>query len=103
MSNSIETILKEKIIELSDYLKSKCNNDDQIKLIEEKLNNLKLYEIMMFVLFLKDDQIDNYINQFIHTYKIDDNNETREKIKEYLLYFLNVKILLNENEKDKAL
>ena len=98
-NESLETILRNKINELSHYLKSFCNNDDQVNLIEHKLNNLKYYEIMLFILSLKESEIETYINQFINTYKIHETEQIRNTIKEYLQYFISVNNLLKETVK----
>ena len=98
-NESLETILRNKINELSDYLKSFSSNDDQIHLIQDKLNNLKYYEIMLFILSLKETEIETYINQFINTYQINETEDIRDTIKEYLQYFISVNNLLKETVK----
>ena len=95
----LETILREKINELSHYLKSFCNNDDQIQLLEHKLNNLKYYELMLFILSLKETDIELYINQFINTYQIHETEEIRRFIKDYLEYFISINNVLKETVK----
>ena len=97
--DSIETILRNKILELSDYLKSKCNNNEQIELITKKLDNLKYYEIMLFISFLNINKIDEYCNQFITTYKIVETEEIRNTIKDYIIYFISIKELISESVK----
>ena len=98
MENSLdlETILREKINELSNYLKSFCNNQEQVNLIEHKLNNLKYYELMLFILSLKETEIETYINQFINTYQIHETEEIRKFIKDYLEYFISINEILKE-------
>ena len=98
-NDSLEIILREKINELSDYLKSFSSNDDQIHLIQDKLNNLKYYEIMLFILSLKETEIETYTNQFIHTYQLIETEEIRQTIKQYLLYFININNILKETVK----
>ena len=95
---NLETILKEKIQELSNYLISKSNNEEQIKLINDKLSHLKFYEMMFFITFLDETKIEIYINDFINSYKIQDNIETRDKIKNYLEYFIQVNKILNKKD-----
>ena len=95
--NNIETILKEKILEFSSYLKQKCNNPDHVKQIDEKLNNLKFYEIMAFIMFLDENKLDTYIND-LFKYDIEDSQEVRDNIKNYLNYFLSVKQIVNEKK-----
>ena len=98
-NDSLEIILREKINEMSNYLKSFSNNDEQLYLIEDKLKNLKYYEIMLFILSLKETQIENYIDQFINTYKINETEIKRQTIKEFLLYFISVNKILKETVK----
>ena len=97
--DSIETILRNKILELSDYLKSKCDNNEQIELITKKLDNLKNYEIMLFISFLNINKVNEYCNQFIDTYKIDETEQIRETIKDYILYFISIRDLISETVK----
>lgn len=98
-SNNVETILKTKILDLSNYLKSNCNNNEQIELITHKLDNLKYYEIMLFISFLNINKIDEYCNQFIQTYQIVETEEIRETIKDYIIYFLTIKDLISDTVK----
>ena len=95
MDNNIESILKNKILELSDFLKSKCNHNEQIELITNKLDNLKYYEIMLFISFLNINKVNEYSNQFLHTYKIVETEEIRDTIKDYIIYFISIKELIN--------
>ncbi len=98
-NDSLETILRQKINEMSHYLKSFSNNDEQLYLIEDKLKNLKYYEIMLFILSLKETEIENYIDQFMNTYKINETEVKRQTIKEFLLYFISVNKILKETVK----
>ena len=95
--NNIESILKEKILEFSSYLKEKCHNQDHVKQIDEKLNNLKFYEIMAFIMFLDENKLDTYIND-LFKYDIEDSQEVRDNIKNYLNYFLSVKQIIIEKK-----
>ena len=96
-SQDIEIILREKILEFSSFLISKCNNPDHVKLIEEKLNNLKFYEIMAFIVFLDENKLDSYIND-LFKYDIEDSQEIRDNIKNSLNYFLTVKQIIIEKK-----
>ena len=98
-NNSLENILRNKINELSDYLKSFCDNDEQIHLLEQNLNNLKYYELLLLIMSLKESEIGTYTNQFFHIYQINETEEIRQTIKEYLLYFININNLLKETVK----
>ena len=95
--DNIESILRNEILELSNYLKSKCNNNEQIELISHKLDNLKYYEIMLFISFLNINKVNEYCDQFIHTYQIVESEEIRDKIKNYIIYFISIKELISEN------
>jgi hypothetical protein len=97
--NNIETILKDKINEFSSFLISKCDNDDQIKIIQDKLGNLKFYELMLFITFLDNNRLDHYINELMNTINLQDSEEIRLSIKEYLIYFINVKQIFNDSMK----
>ena len=96
---TLELILKNKINELSDFLKSHCNNEEQLNKIEQTLNNLKFYDIMLFILVINENDIDKYINQFIYGYQINETEEIRNTIKVYLEYFISINNLLKENVK----
>jgi Ca2+-binding EF-hand superfamily protein len=98
-SNDFENILRSKITQFSSYLISKCDNNDQIKMIEDKIGSLRYYEILMFITFLDSNKLDNYINDLINTVNIPDNEEIRYEIKEYLKWFMNVREILNDSMK----
>jgi hypothetical protein len=51
---------------------------------------------MLFVSFLKNDKINEYCDQFINTYKINETEEIRETVKNYLIYFISIKELIIE-------
>ena len=95
--NSTESILREKLFNFSIYLKSKCEDQSDINLIDEKLNNLKFYEIMAFIIFLDESKLDSYINDLYTLYhSLENSTEVRESIKESLKYFYSVKQILND-------
>ncbi len=96
---TIENILRDKILELSEYLKSHCHNNEQIELITKKLDNLKNYEIMLFISFLNINKVNEYCDQFIDTYKIEETEQIRETIKDYILYFISIRDLISETVK----
>jgi len=96
-NNDFENLLRNKIIEFSSYLISKCDNNDQIKMIEDKIGSLRYYEILMFITFLDSNKLDNYISDLINTINMPDSEEIRQKIKEYLQYFMNVKEIILGN------
>lgn len=98
-SNNIENILKDKVNEFASFLISKCDNHDQIKTIEDKLLGLKFYEIMMFLTFLDPNKLDSYTNELMNSIHIQDSEEIRNSIKDYLNYFLSVKQIINDSMK----
>ncbi len=95
---SLEEILKQKINELAQFLISNCRDTEKINLINDKLSNLKFYEIMLFITFLDLTKIDTYINDFINSYSIEDTIDIRNKIKDYLEYFIKVKDIISTNQ-----
>ena len=54
--------------------------------------------MMFFITFLDETKIEIYINDFINSYKIQDNIETRDTIKNYLEYFIQVNKILNKKD-----
>ena len=96
-NNILENILVNKIKEFGNFLITICNKEDKKKLINETLNNLPLYKIMIFVMLLDKEKIDTQINDFIILYSINDTLDNRQKIKEYLNYYIEVKNILNNN------
>ena len=96
--NNIEIILREKIFNFSTYIISKCNNEDHKKQIEERLNNLKFFEIMAFIYFLDENRIHSYTNDLLKSYDIEDTIEFRDKVKENLEYFVEIKKIIIEKK-----
>ncbi len=91
----MQELLKSKILEFSNYLLENCNDTEKKALINEKLKNLQVYEIIIFIQFLKLETIDKEIETFIKLFCINDSNEVRNEIKKYLNYFINIKKILN--------
>jgi hypothetical protein len=58
MSN-IETILRQKIKQFADFLISICNNENKKIVINESLNNLPLYKILLFISLLVEDRFNH--------------------------------------------
>ena len=82
----MEEILKSKITEFSNYLLSICNNGEKKILIKEKMSNLKLYEILLFVSFLQK----NNLNTEITNFDLNDNEENKKNVLNYIEYFLKI-------------
>ena len=95
-NNNIETLLKQKIQELGHYLVSICENENKKKDIKDALLDLPFYKILLFISFLDKDKADNQINDFVKLFCLNNNEENRVKILEYLKYFLEIKTILNE-------
>ena len=87
---NIEILLKEKIQELGEFLISICDNDDKKIEIKEALINLPLYKILLFITFLDINKIDTQITEFVKIFCLNNTDDNREKIKEYLNYFLQI-------------
>ena len=96
MSNTnIEILLKNKIKELGEFLISICENDIKKQDIKDALIDLPSYKILLFISFLNHDKIDEQISDFVILFKLNDNTENRNKIKEYINYFIQVKDIIN--------
>ena len=87
-------LLQTKIIEFGEYLIKLTNNEECKLMIEDKIQKMTLYEILMFITFLNYDKINEYLNQFMVQYEINDTIENRQKIIEKLEYFISVKEIL---------
>ncbi len=96
----MESILKEKINDLGNYLISICESETYKKLIKETLNDMPEYKIFFFLFLINKNNIDYQINDFVKLFCITDNQETRNEIKKHLEWFLNVNGLINNNYKD---
>jgi hypothetical protein len=95
----MESILKEKINDLRNYLISICESETYKKLIKETLNDMPEYKVYFFLCLINRNNIDYQINDFVKLFCITDNQETRNEIKKHLEWFLNVNGL---NEETKA-
>ena len=96
MSNTnIEILLKNKIKDLGEFLISICNDDNKKQNIIDSLIELPSYKILLFVSFLDLNKIDNQISDLINLFQLNDTNENRQKIKEYINYFIEVKNIIN--------
>ena len=91
MNCETEIILNNKIIQYGNFLISVCNDDNKKLFIQNKVNNLKSYDIMLMMIFysLKEDK-DTEIRNLMKEFSIIDNDDNFNEIKEQLNYFLNV-------------
>lgn len=94
-NNNVETILNNKVKELGEYLISICENDSKKQDIHNALIDLPTYKILLFISFLDNNKIDHQIDDFVKLFQIRNDNETRENIKSYIDYFIQVKEILN--------
>lgn len=95
MNSNIETILKNKIQNLGKLLTDNCNDDLKKQQINQKISNLKLYEILLFVSCLSVNNLDKNISQLLNEFNINNNEVVVNEIKSYLLYFIEVKNIIN--------
>ncbi len=93
---NIENLLKLNIENMGKFLVSICTDENKIKDINDTLLDLPTYKILLFISFLDFDKMDHQINDFIKLFKLNDTEENKEKIKEYINYFLQIKTILNE-------
>ena len=96
MNNNIEILLRNKIQDLGNFLISICNNETKKKEINDTLISLPLYKILLFISILDKNKFNHQIDNFVKSFSLEDSDNNREIIKEYLNYFINVKEILNE-------
>ena len=95
-SNNIEILLKEKINDLGNFLISICDNHSKKNDIKNSLIDIPTYKVLLFISFIDPNKIEHQINDFIKLFHINDSNENRDKIKQYIKYFISIKNVLNE-------
>ena len=95
-NTNIEILLKNKIKELGEFLLSICLDETKKQDIKDALIDLPFYKILLFISFLDDTKIDNQINDFIKLFQLNDSQDNRDKIKEYIEYFFQIKTIINE-------
>ena len=64
-NNNIEIILRNKIQSLANFLISICNNENKKNMIDESLNNLALYKILLFISLLDKNKFNHQIDEFV--------------------------------------
>ena len=92
----MQELLTNKINDFAQYLTNNCNSEEKKELIKTKMIDLKLTDILLFITFLNANKIDSEILLFINTFELNDSDNVKEKIKEYITYFLNVKNIINK-------
>ena len=96
MNTNVETILKDKVKDLGEYLISICGDETKKQDIKDSLIGLPTYKILLFISFLDLDKIDHQISDFVTLFKLNDTTENRNQIKNYIDYFIEIKKILNE-------
>ena len=96
-NTNLELLLKDKIKNFGEFLISICQDETKIKDINNSIIDLPLYKILLFISFLDLNKIDNQINDFILLFKLENNQENRNKILENIQFFISVKDILNGN------
>lgn len=92
----MEEILTNKIKQFSNYLLSICKCENSKKLINDKLSNLKLYEILLFISFLNVNKINDEISLLFQQFNLEDNEVNRKQVLSYINYFIEVKDIINK-------
>ena len=95
-NTNIEILLKNKIKDLGEFLLSICKNENKKNEIKTALIDLPVYKILLLISFLDSNIIDNQIIYFINSFQLNDTQENRDKIKEYIEYFFQIKLIINE-------
>ena len=95
-NTNIEILLKDKVKQLGEFLISICENETKKQDIKDALIDLPFYKILLFISFLDNTKIDNQINDFIKLFQLNDSQDNRDKIKEYIEYFFQIKTIINE-------
>ena len=95
-NNNLDVLLKDKIKQLGEFLIEICTDDNKKKDINDSLIELPMFKILLFISFLDLNKIDHQITDFVKLFKLNDTEENRDKIKEYIQFFINVKEILND-------
>ena len=93
-NDNIETILINKIKQFSTYLISICNCNNSKQMIEDKMMNLKLYEILLFISFLNQQKLNDEISLLFKQFNLIDNEENRKNVLDYINYFIKIKYII---------
>lgn len=85
----IEIILKEKINELKNVILN-MTDDIEIKIkINENMDGISINKILMFIMFIKDKNIEKQIKEFLNKANIDACDENVKQIEVVYKYFFN--------------
>ena len=58
--------------------------------MRDALIDLPFYKILLFISFLDNNKIENQINEFIKIFSLQDTQDNREKIKQFIDYFFHI-------------
>ena len=92
----MEQLLTEKLTNLGDFLISICKDNNKKLEINESIKNMSMYKMMLFINFLDESKIDTQINDFVKLFSLEDSQSNKDHIKDYILYFIKVKNILNK-------
>ena len=92
----MEQLLTEKLTNLGDFLISICKDNNKKKDIDESIKNMSMCKMMLFINFLDESKIDTQINDFVKLFSLEDSQSNKDHIKDYILYFIKVKNILNK-------
>ena len=95
INNTLEIILKDRVKTLGEFLISICQDEIKKKAIKDTLIGIEYYKILMFITFLNVDTIEDKINYIIKIFKLNDTEDNREKIKNHINYFIDIKKIIN--------
>ena len=96
-NTNLEILLKDKIKELGNFLIEICTDQSKKNDIKETLIELPMFKILLFISFLDLNKIDHQITDFISLFKLNDTEENRIKIFNYIQFFISVKEILDGN------
>ena len=89
-----ENILKQKIFDFGNYLISICNSEQKKYDIQKQLSDMKIEQILLFLMFLNENRINQDINDLIIKFELVNNSENIIEIKKHINYFIQIKNLM---------
>ena len=90
----MEILLKEEVIDFGNKLILLTDNEDSKLMIENQINKLSIYEILLFIQFLDKKKIDFYINDFIKKFHIEDNEKNKTYIEDKINHFIDIQDII---------
>ena len=89
--NEIKEILYSRIDEFKNVVINQCNDEENKIKIDTVFKDIWFSKIMMFIILINDNKMDEQIHEFINKFNLKDDEEWKNKIKDYYKYFLEVK------------